>query len=798
MKPILQATLLICFLFAGSISIGSRHPISAAPAYGIPFIENDNQGKVADTSIKKTLKAPPDAGKGILKSIGNFFKFKANAQKQEKKRVGKIIDSLASDNRIAFTKKDIDSLSKVLAASRENKYDSLLFIINQMKTGGFSAIYSAAPSAKEAPESTFNGNAILDKDIDTQTKKEKNENEMQAAQDSKDSAKWVVLKTFADAKVKLNDTLTLNGPANQKYLLKLVHKAEIYGIYNYQHSPVPIDKDLSYISSLIYTGFFVNEKNGIYKPNNEWSANKTGTDIISIAQAKGCSVILSALLIDKQKIRNFLNNPTVWLNFIRSTKDSLVLRNANGINICFQKLSADDGEKFVGFIQMVSDSLRKINPLWKLYITVPFNNAEEAFIVSRLNKLVDHFVIDFNDEIPKNPGSFFKIRGKDKYSIDPVVNYFKGHNVEPNKLILTVPYSGIEWTFERPKTKSWINYDNIMKKQESWDFTQYNSDNTAFIDSLDKTGKVVKSIYYEDDESLSKIYDYVLVRGINGVALNALGFDSGYPELSDMLAYKFISIDTLKIIPPVITPRAELSWKEQWKRKWFIYKYILDNPCITCFNNAQDSSIRSTIHKYIYELKGDSLLKAFNDKITDPKDYYKKYISFFEYYVDEMTEIALWIALIVSILLAALSGFYFYMLITKDEGWKSKQRKWTEWTLILVSVIFISAWFTYIFIDQDIEFVGTGTSKSGIIKTSSLRASKKAAGFWTNFETPSIVREKNGTYRPSQSSKACTLDKDCFNTPLYNILLLIYIGGLLGGLLYRYVIASLTKPRDIP
>ena len=54
-------------------------------------------------------------------------------------------------------------------------------------------------------------------------------------------------------------------------------------------------------------------------------------------------------------------------------------------------------------------------------------------------------------------------------------------------------------------------------------------------------------IWTDNESTLGKKYGFILDSKLNGIAISTLGYDAGYGELWDELAYKFLAPDTIQM-----------------------------------------------------------------------------------------------------------------------------------------------------------------------------------------------------------------------------------------------------------
>jgi hypothetical protein len=86
-----------------------------------------------------------------------------------------------------------------------------------------------------------------------------------------------------------------------------------------------------------------------------------------------------------------------------------------------------------------------------------------------------------------------------------------------------------------------------------------------------------RQVWYEDEKSLSKKYDWIIEKKIGGVGIWALGYDNGYTELWKLLADKF-SRKEVPVLPVKLASLSGTSPKMSFKRFLSIVMRLITNP----------------------------------------------------------------------------------------------------------------------------------------------------------------------------------------------------------------------------
>jgi hypothetical protein len=241
------------------------------------------------------------------------------------------------------------------------------------------------------------------------------------------------------------------------------------------------------------------------------------------------------------------------------------------------------------------------------------------------------------------------------------------------------------------------------------------------------------------------------------VGLFCINYDEGLKGLRDELTYKFAVADTVYLRDSIIRRMPDLSFLQKATRYLALYGYILQNPCVSCFeNDATSADDEQVIVTYMRELKIDSLIKARKRmKAADAVSLKDK----FDFVNKQLTTYLKFTALFFLLVSAGFICFYIAGLRYNGDNWHLK--KIVAFILILSSTLFVFAAFAWCFTSDRIPLFGVS------------RNSVPGGG-------------------------ECTTDPYCINIPFSTLLLIIIAGVFIGFLLFRYFISPLLKEQDIP
>ena len=746
--------------------------------------------KVEAPKVKAPEVKVPQANTNLFKKIAEAFKFKKHSREKEKKRVIEIFETLGINDSIAASYENVQILIDELSIRENQHFDSLLSIINTIKLLKEKPEKHDKPVEKKAEVEAVLPSAskiVTDEDIDNLTNKLLPLINEKANEEKADLEKSHALSTLRKVRYGPKEIKYIVDSAKglvRRYTLSIKNRSEVYGIHNYTNNSNYDDYKLNYLNTLIYQSLFINGRTGDVKDFNGWDRAK----IISDAQNASCKVVFTAAISQPLNVVSFLSEQKSLTKFQESAIYLLKLRKANGVNIAFTDLPATHREQFSIFIGSLSAFLKGKDSTYKLFVTIPSNDAGNAYDLKTLTKYVDRFIIDYSKLAPRSTGPLAPLLGKAEYTIQSSVSRYLNADIAPEKIVLNLPYSGTKWIIDgeaKPRLMQYLTYSEILNRYQ-WPVYYDEMSGNAVMDSLNNKGMPIRSIWYDDENSLEKKYDFIINNNLGGVSINALGYDKGYGELWDMLAYKFSIVDTVFLKDSIIEKREPLTSLDLMKRKLALYWYILKNPCEVCFENIKDPETYRTIGQYLTDLKIDSLRTSKNEIRSDNK----KIRSKFEYVNDELTSLLGYFTLFFLVLLIFCSGIYIFQIKVHSEKWKWK--KLSEITLIVLAVLGILFLFSYLFSNDAIPLFGASPSMSenDIVQNSTIDSTQNK--FAEGIDSIAKLSSTNNSYCNTNPQKSC------INMPLTTLMSIIFTGMLLGLIITRIFIMPLIKRNDVP
>ncbi|RMF08494.1 MAG: T9SS C-terminal target domain-containing protein [Candidatus Neomarinimicrobiota bacterium] len=270
------------------------------------------------------------------------------------------------------------------------------------------------------------------------------------------------------------------------------------------------------------------------------------TGLINAAHAHGVKVVLCATLFNSSSMETLLSSADRRQTLITNLLSQVQAGQADGVNIDFEGLPASQKQNMVQFITDLTTTFHTQIPGSEVTLAMPAVDWNHAWDYSALAGIADGLFImgyDYHWSGSSTTGAVAPLTGG-TYNVSwSVSDYLASTGNRADKLILGVPYYGIEWPAVSSSpgaattgTGSSKIYNTAVVLAatygRNWD-TNSQTPWYAYSSGGWHQG------WYDDAQSLELKYDLALSQNLQGVGIWALGYDHGRQELWDLLASVF-------------------------------------------------------------------------------------------------------------------------------------------------------------------------------------------------------------------------------------------------------------------
>ncbi len=325
----------------------------------------------------------------------------------------------------------------------------------------------------------------------------------------------------------------------------------VFGWHPYWMGEAYRSYNFTLLSALAYFSYELNPQTGGYTSIHDWLT----TPLLALAKSKNknISLLLTVTNLGYANNQVFLKNKAAQQKLAVTLIDLLQKRKANGVNLDFENIPKSYRNLFTNFVINLATELKKADSSYVVSLAVPALDFDESFDFLQLNNHVAYYVVmgyEFYGKGSTKAGPIAPLSsGKLWWSYD-LEQSLKNHlaaAMSPDKMVLALPYYGAAWQTTdlklasdviEKKFLSYHTYRYIKKNYTHLPFNEEASSGSRFCLDQDKNRNCTQ-IWFEDEVSLAKKYDWILQNKLKGVGIWALGYDNGYPDLWKLLATKF-------------------------------------------------------------------------------------------------------------------------------------------------------------------------------------------------------------------------------------------------------------------
>jgi len=224
------------------------------------------------------------------------------------------------------------------------------------------------------------------------------------------------------------------------------------------------------------------------------------------------------------------------------------------VNIDFESVPSTQSANFTNFMVNLCTQMHTAIPGSQVSMCLGSVDWSNVYDEATLNQYVDMFLVMGYDYYwsgsstagPTDP--LYNLETSSNYTLTRTITYYLSQGITPSKLILGLPYYGMQWATASNTVVSATTATgtsclyNTAKANVSGNYSTKLWNETSFTPyyTYQISGQWYQC-WIDDAYSLGKRFDLVNQRGIGGIGIWALGYDDGYTELWNKIRDKFSS-----------------------------------------------------------------------------------------------------------------------------------------------------------------------------------------------------------------------------------------------------------------
>ena len=306
------------------------------------------------------------------------------------------------------------------------------------------------------------------------------------------------------------------------------------------------------------------DENGDFTSLHGWPA----TGLVDLAHANGVRVVVTVVCFERDDITSILSSPSNRQNLIDNLLYQVSAGNADGVNIDFEGVSSTQRTNLVTFMGQLTRAFHDSIPGSHITMASPAVDWSGAWDYDALADSSNGLMImgyNYHWGGSSTTGPVAPLTNWGTYNITwTVEDYLNKTGYDRDKIILGLPYYGIEWPCEGPDpgANTTDGSSNLFyhsdepaarsygKQREMAAYTPWYS----YYDTEWHQG------WYDDEVSLGVKEDYINQEDLAGMGIWALRYDAGHVALWNELEEHFGTVPNRLRVENVGDGSLRVSW----------------------------------------------------------------------------------------------------------------------------------------------------------------------------------------------------------------------------------------------
>lgn len=307
--------------------------------------------------------------------------------------------------------------------------------------------------------------------------------------------------------------------------------------------------DYNALSHIAYFSYEVDTATGGFISIHDWNT----TPLINYAHQKGTKVLLTVTNFGTSRNTKLLSD-TVKQKLLLNTLISLLkARNGDGVNFDLESVGSSQRNNLVNFITRAVKMIKAELPDAEISMATPAVDWNGSWNFKTLSELCDYLIVmgyDYYWSGSTTAGPVAPLE-TENYNVSKTVNTYLSAGVNPEKLLLGVPWYGYDWPVLNNSRMASATGTATARIYTA--AIQLVNTNGNIFDQLTKvpwvrytSSSFWRQLWYDDTLSLSMKYNLVNLKNLGGIGIWALSYEGGSAEIWRNINKAFSPPDTVK------------------------------------------------------------------------------------------------------------------------------------------------------------------------------------------------------------------------------------------------------------
>jgi spore germination protein YaaH len=324
-------------------------------------------------------------------------------------------------------------------------------------------------------------------------------------------------------------------PLLPKSVGRAILAKKVYGWHPYWvSSSAYLSYDYNTLSHIAYFGYETDSATGGYTTIRGWDT----TPIIAYAHQWGVKVTLTVISFGLDQNDKLLSDSVRQQRMISTLISLLKSRSGDGVNFDIESVRSTQRANLVAFMRRATTQIKSQVPGAEISMATPAVDWSGSWDFYQIAQLCDYLIVmgyDYYWTGSSTAGPVAPLEGEN-YNITRTVDTYLANGVPREKLLLGVPWYGLDWPVQSAVRKSGAtgtasSRTYVVAEQMAGSYGKTFDQATKVPWFSYQSGSSWRQAWYDDTLSLALKYNLVNSRALGGIGIWALSYEGGKAEI---------------------------------------------------------------------------------------------------------------------------------------------------------------------------------------------------------------------------------------------------------------------------